>query len=74
VTHNIEVPDNIESPHVSTSLPSSRGSSGMKPPTPDKKKKKGLFGGLFGKKKRDGSSTPAQRAGSRSRVGRKVKG
>lgn len=57
-----------------TNGPSSKSSA--KPPfTPDKdrKKKKGLFGGLFGKKKKDlgGSATPASRAGSRSRNGRK---
>lgn len=64
-----------EGPKLNTVM-SSGSRSSLKPPvTPDKKKKKGLFGGLFGKKKtKEDSSTPASHGGSRARSTRKVKG
>jgi hypothetical protein len=67
---NIEVPDvpMKEAPRINTS--SSRSTT-KTPSTPDKKKKKGLFGGLFGKKKRE-STTPQSR--TTGKTGRKVKG
>lgn len=51
-------------------------SRNSKPPvTPDKRRKKGLFGGLFGKKKtKDSVAGSAERPGSRLRTGRKLKG
>ena len=51
-------------------------SRNSKPPvTPDKPKKKGLFGGLFGKKKtKDSVAGSGERPGSRLRNGHKLKG
>ena len=53
-----------DGPKIHSTL--SKGST-RPPATPDKKKKKGLFGGLFGKKKKDGSTTPG-RANSRRKL------
>lgn len=63
-----------EVPKLNTSVSITSRSS--KPPaTPDKRKKKGLFGGLFGKKKtKDSVAGSAERPGSRLRNGRKLKG
>ena len=64
--------DSVEGPHELLST-----KSGAKPPTTpaDRKKKKGIFGGLFGKRKGKEGSAPAAdaRSGSRQRA-RKVKG
>ena len=52
------------------STPSMKSGSGRPPVTPgekDKKKKKGLFGGLFGKKKAKEEGTPSSRTSSRSK-------
>ena len=65
-----------EAPKLNT-MPSVSSTTKPPPFTPekDKKKKKGLFGGLFGGlKKKEGTTTPASRAGSRTRNGRKLKG
>jgi PDZ domain len=65
-----------ELPKLNSSF--SLASRNSKPPTtPDKRKKKGLFGGLFGKKKTKDSTTPAastERPVSRLRNVRKLKG
>lgn len=70
-------------PAMSTDVPKINSVAGskvitVKPPvTPDKRKKKGLFGGLFGgkKKTKDQSDTPTRTAGSMMRgSSRKIKG
>jgi hypothetical protein len=78
VTHRtIDLSVDMDGSRVTAAPSSTR--SGTKPPvTPDrgqsKAKKKGLFSGLFSRK-RDGAVTPsAARAGSRVRAIRKVKG
>lgn len=70
---NVEVPGESipvkDGPKLNT--PSSRSTT-KQPPSPEKKnKKKGLFGGLFAKKKHKESATPASRI---ARTTRKVKG
>lgn len=66
-TTNIEIPDNVPMKDAPKIAASSSRSTTKGPMTPDKKKKKGLFGGLFGKKKQKEVSTPQSK-------GRKVKG
>jgi PDZ domain len=63
-----------EVPKLNSSV-SSMSRNSKPPVTPDKRKKKGLFGGLFGKKKtKDSVAGSAERPGSRLRNGRKLKG
>ena len=67
IEHRLELSTEMEGSKLN---PVPSPSRSQKQNVPDKKKKKGLFGGLFGRKKQsDGGATPASsRAASRSKI------